>query len=78
MGLPLVAWLAQNGLDPLVLTGGEVMEMEGVAFVDRMYPVLGVSDAALAALWVVALSLASATFPALRAAAIRPVRALRS
>lgn len=78
VGLPLVAWLAQNGLDPLVLTGGEVMEMEGVAFVDRMYPVLGASDAALAALWVVALSLASAVVPALRAAAIRPVRALRS
>lgn len=77
-GLPLHAWLTRHGLDILAFTGGEVVDVEGVAFVDRLYPVLGISDVALTAAWVVAIALASAFFPAMRAAAIRPVKAMRS
>lgn len=77
-GLPVVAYLARYGLDILAFTSGEVMDVEGVAFVDRLYPVLDASDIALTATWVVAIALVSAIFPALRAASIRPVTALRS
>ena len=77
-GLPVVAYLARYGLDILAFTSGEVMDVEGVAFVDRLYPVLDASDIALTATWVVAIALVSAILPALRAASIRPVTALRS
>jgi len=77
LGLPLVQHFGQVGIDPLALTGGEVMEMEGIAFTDRIHPVLSWASGLTLTAVVVALTLLSAVWPALRAKRILPVKALR-
>jgi len=77
LGLPLVHHFGQVGIDPLALTGGEVMEMEGIAFTDRIHPLLLVGSGLTLSGVVILMTLLSAIWPALRAKRILPVKALR-
>jgi putative ABC transport system permease protein len=77
LGLPLVFHFGEVGIDPLALTGGEVMEMEGIAFTDRIHPVLLAGSGMVLTAVVLVMTLLSAIWPALRAKRILPVKALR-
>ncbi|MBU1070099.1 FtsX-like permease family protein [Myxococcota bacterium] len=77
VGLPLVYYFARVGIDPMALTGGEVMEMEGIAFTDRIHPVLRWGSGLTLSGIIIVMTVLSALWPAFRAMRILPVKALR-
>jgi len=77
VGLPLVRYFEVVGIDPLALTGGEVMEMEGIAFTDRIRPALHWGSGLILSGIVMAMTILSALWPAIRAMRILPVKAIR-
>lgn len=79
IGIALVAMTHRTGIDYSWLAGGGPSELSfaGLRFSLRFYPTLRVLDVAraTAAVWVT--SLLAATWPALRASRLQPVKALR-
>lgn len=77
VGLPLVHYFSEVGIDPVALAGGEVMEMEGIAFTDLIRPKLYLRSGLILSGIVVAMTLLAALWPAYRAMRILPVKAIR-
>jgi ABC-type lipoprotein release transport system permease subunit len=77
IGVPLSYWMSKVGLDPAMITGGEAIEIAGVAISDRMYAKVQSSTVIWSGIVVMILTLISAISPALRAARIVPVKAIR-
>ncbi len=77
VGLPLTRHFQLHGIDILALTGGEVIDFEGVALSDRIHPVITMTAVAAQGLLVIVLTLASSVWPAIRAMRILPVKAIR-
>jgi ABC-type lipoprotein release transport system permease subunit len=76
IGLSIHFWLASHGLD-LGSLYGEDMEMAGIVFKGRVYSYLTVGVVAKWTAVVIGLVVGSAVYPALRAARLNPVEAMR-
>ena len=79
IGIALVATTHRTGIDYSWLAGGGPSELSfaGLRFSLRFYPTLSVLDVARAIAAVCVTSLVAATWPALRASRLQPVKALR-
>lgn len=79
IGIALVAIAHRTGIDYSWLAGGGPSELSfaGLRFSLRFYPTLSVVDVARAIAAVCVTSLLAATWPALRASRLQPVKALR-
>jgi putative ABC transport system permease protein len=79
IGIALVAITHRTGIDYSWLAGGGPSELSfaGLRFSLRFYPTLSVVDVARAMAAVCVTSLLAATWPALRASRLQPVKALR-
>ena len=79
IGIALVAMAHRTGIDYSWLAGGGPSELSfaGLRFSLRFYPTLNVVDVARAIVAVCVTSLLAATWPALRASRLQPVKALR-
>jgi ABC-type lipoprotein release transport system permease subunit len=79
IGIALVAITHRTGIDYSWLAGGGPSELSfaGLRFSLRFYPTLSVVDVARAIAAVCVTSLLAATWPALRASRLQPVKALR-
>ena len=79
IGIALVVITHRTGIDYRWLAGGGPSELSfaGLRFSLRFYPTLSVVDVARAIAAVCVTSLLAATWPALRASRLQPVRALR-
>ena len=79
IGIALVAVTHRTGIDYSWLAGGGPSELSfaGLRFSLRFYPTLSVGDVARAIAAVCVTSLLAATWPALRASRLQPVKALR-
>ncbi|MBU1535424.1 FtsX-like permease family protein, partial [Myxococcota bacterium] len=78
VGLTMSFTLMKIGIDPKAFSGsGEAMEAGGVVLSERLYPVVTAWSCIWTSMMVVGIVLVSALFPAIRAARISPVRAVR-
>jgi ABC-type antimicrobial peptide transport system permease subunit len=80
LALAVVAATHRTGIDYAMLTGGGPSELSfaGMRWSLRFYPALGTVDVLRAVIAVVLTSIVASIWPALRAARLQPVQALRA